>query len=116
MPRGTLVEMERFEPTCIESLDTGDRVRGGIVIETRRLPRPKRHRFWLHQGPSGRAVTASWQHPFQDEMMPVHTVRTPGDGYTYDILTTSGIYYVNGVAVRSTIQPTSVFASAVGER
>lgn len=104
MPLGTLIEMADGTHKHIELVQVGDLVRGGKVLETIHVPRSRNHKFWFHRRDDGKGVVASKDHPFEDDStMPVRSIIVGGE-FTYDILTESGVYYVNGIALRSTLE------------
>ncbi len=101
LPEGTEIETEEGAKP-VEKMRPGDQVKGGTVIATSmRLRRPG-HKFYRHEFENGQSVVMSKGHPFYDELESLK-VENHSSPYTYDILTDSGFYIVNGVKLGSTI-------------
>lgn len=100
LPKGTLIE-DGIEGLKVEDIIPGDIVSGGKVIAISRRLRPAGHSFYFHQFDTG-SVTMSKGHPYFDNLDHMEPISSDSD-CTYDILTDSGHYWVNGVKLGSTI-------------
>lgn len=102
LPKGTEIEM--IEGTeKVENIQIGDQVSGGgAVIAKQQIKRKQGHKFFKHNFKNG-SVVMSKGHPYFDEIENMEEVENDSE-CTYDILTSKGFYFVNGVKLGSTIK------------
>lgn len=103
LPKGTMIELESTAKISVENVFVGMKVKGGEVIAKVQIKRPPKHCFCEHVFETG-TVVMTLGHPYFDNLMqgPPLPVDNPSE-CTYDILTDSGHYYVNGVKLGSTL-------------
>lgn len=102
LPADTLIEMEDGSNKRIADIRMGDLVRGGgkvtELIYTEHSENVELYKFNF----GNKEILASYYHPFNDE--PVNVTKSGiFTKNTYDIYTTKGFYYVNGITVLSTL-------------
>ena len=103
LPLGTQIEIEDGSTRPVEEIRVGDQVKGGEVIKIFSKKRTKDHWFTKHYFKNGAVITMTMGHPYHDELertSPDYDEKSP---CTCDILTDSGVYYVNGVKLGSTL-------------
>jgi hypothetical protein len=101
LPKGTHIETDEGTRN-VEDFDVGDKVKGGTVIATSRRLRPDGHKFFIHVFENG-PVVMSKGHPYFDKLLNMVEVENNSPA-TYDILTDSGYYFVDGIKLGSTIK------------
>jgi hypothetical protein len=101
LPKGTQIEVEGGAMP-VEELRLGDFVKGGEVIAIGSRKRHQGHSFYRHDFQNG-SVIMSDGHPFFDELIKKEIVEHDSEN-TYDILTSEGHYFVNGVKLGSTLR------------
>ncbi len=106
LPKGTKIELEDGEIKAVEDIKPNDWVKGGKVLAIHSQERPLGHRFYLHKFDNGEVIMSE-NHPFFDRLRSIEVVYHDSPK-TYDILTSSGHYYVNEVKLGSTIQARKV--------
>lgn len=102
LPRGTEIEIDKNNFVKVEDVKVGDFVRGGRVLKTRKIKRKEGHKFYQHNFKTG-SVIMSAGHPYFGALVNKEPVENPSE-HTYDLLTSEGYYYVNGIKLGSTIQ------------
>lgn len=102
LPVGTLIEMANGDTEFVENIVVGDAVNGGEVLAVQKIERENGHRFYRHTFNTGE-VLMSKGHPYFDKLESIKAVFNNNSEHTYDILTTDGYYYVNGVKLGSTM-------------
>lgn len=102
LPKGTMIELESGAAIAVENITVGLKVKGGEVIARIQCKRHEDHMFSEHVFKSG-TVIMTQGHPYFNELMQDPVPVTHDSECTYDILTDSGIYYVNGVKLGSTL-------------
>lgn len=100
LPKDTQIETDGSLRN-VQDIKVGDSVKGGKVVAINRSERPEGHKFYTHKFNTG-TVIMSDGHPYFDELIFKSESDRDSDA-TYDILTDSGFYYVNGVKLGSTI-------------
>jgi hypothetical protein len=101
LPKGTQIELEEGTK-AVEELHVGDIVKGGKIITTSSHKRPHGHKFYQHNFEKG-SVIMSMGHPSFEKELSLTAVESDSPA-TFDILTDSGYYFVNGVKLGSTIR------------
>lgn len=101
LPERTEIETEDGVK-AVETIKPGDKVKGGTVVSTIMRLRRDGHKFYRHNFVNGTSVVMSKGHPYYDELESLN-VEAHDSKYTYDILTDSGFYFVNGAKLGSTI-------------
>lgn len=101
LPKDTEIETEHGV-VKVQNIKAGDVVKGGRVIRVHSLYVGEGHKFYKFTFKDGKEVVASKTHPFFDA--PESIEEYSEGSVTYDILTESGHYYINGVDVASTLQ------------
>lgn len=101
LPEGTMIEINQgIKP--VEDIQPGEVVKGGVVLVTTRRLRPPGHKFFRHQFNKGEVIMSNG-HPHEDTLKEIEEVDHDSP-FTYDILTSDGYYYVNGIKLRSTLK------------
>lgn len=100
LPKGTEIETDDGS-IKVEEAKVGDKVKGGTIIATSSRRRFDGHAFYKHIFKAG-TVVMSDGHPYFDELASKE-IAFHDSPNTYDILTDSGYYFVNGVKLGSTI-------------
>lgn len=100
LPKGTKIESPNGGIN-VEEIRVGDFVTGGEVIAITQRQRNSGHKFFEHVFEKG-SVVMSDGHPYFDELKAISESENDSQ-HTYDILTDSGFYYVNGIKLGSTI-------------
>lgn len=100
LPKGTQIECDDGS-IAVEELKPGMKVKGGDIISTVIVLRPPWHNFYRHKFETGDVVMSAG-HPSDDKLISTDIV-SHDSRCTYDILTSDGYYYVNGVKLRSTL-------------
>jgi hypothetical protein len=107
LPKGTEIEGEGLTTVKIEDIKLGDKVEGGIVIGLTKVPREAEHKFSNHkfQLENGEFVDILMTrgHPYHDDLFSIEDGIDHESEHTYDILTTTGYYFVKGIKIASTI-------------
>jgi hypothetical protein len=101
LPEGTLIKINKYESLHIEDLAEGDNIWGGKILKIQMLPCSKM-KFVDVITPKGK-VTCSIDHPIHEKVLEVKR-HVKKYRYAYDILTTSGHYFVGDVEVGSSIK------------
>ena len=101
LPKGTEIETESGT-TKVQDIQIGDEVKGGKVIAKQQILRKSGHKFFKHNFKNG-SVVMSKGHPYFDEIESMEEVENDSE-CTYDILTSKGFYFVNGIKLGSTIK------------
>jgi len=100
LPKDTFIELDEGYKK-VQDLRIGDKVKGGTVIAINSEKIDTTHKFYKFTFKKG-VVIASLGHPFYDTAIDIKETDLTGDK-TYDILTDSKFYYINGVKVASTL-------------
>ena len=100
LPKGTKIETNDGA-VDVENVKPGDEVVGGTVTATVRILRPTDHKFYRHNFTNG-DVVMSKGHPYFDDLVGMEAVESDSD-CTYDVKTSGGYYFVNGIKLGSTI-------------
>lgn len=101
LPKDTKIETDNGYK-LVQDIIVGDKVRGGTVLKTSKTERPEGHVFTEHKFANGTVIMTDG-HPYFDKLEYKKASDQDSDA-TYDILTDSGYYYVNGVKLGSTIE------------
>lgn len=101
LPAGTQIELDGTATVSVEAIKVGDKVKGGEVIKVVAIDRAPDHKFSEHKFESG-SVVMTHGHPYFDNLISFEEVENASPK-TYDIKTTEGHYFVNGVKLGSTI-------------
>lgn len=101
LPKGTEIETEKGT-IKVEEAEIGQKVKGGVITGWVQKPRPLGHKFFKHEFSGDRFVVMSAGHPHIDKLVDIIEDKNDSE-HTYDILTTDGYYFVNGVKLGSTL-------------
>jgi hypothetical protein len=108
LPKGTEIEKEGLETVKVEDIQLGDSVEGGTVIGLTKIPRQLGHKFANHrfkvENDETVEILMTNGHPYYDEIDSIEYGIDNESEHTYDILTTTGCYYVKGIKLGSTIR------------
>jgi hypothetical protein len=102
LPRGTKIELPNGATEEVENIKVGDKVNGGVVLAVVSRQRDSEHKFYNHKFKTGEVIMSNG-HPYFDELVSISEVEHESPN-TYDILTSEGFYFSNGVKLGSTIK------------
>lgn len=103
VPENSQIELEDGTTIPVEDVKLGMMIKGGEVLKTSKGSTGGKDNFmFCEYETDGGPVVTSRDHPIYNKILDVKKSEIMTD-FAYDILTTSGFYYINGIKLGSTI-------------